>query len=319
MRSVRNRHEFVKSTAVRADANFVTRTLRLLIAVSLIVGTGLGSVTTAAAHSRPTPDSSTSAVASSTYTVRAGDSLVGIAHRFALRITDFLRVNSMTLNSVIRPGDVVVVSTTPPISGPVAPSTNPSTHVVRAGEAVASIASKYGVAVAALRSLNGLTKSSIIHPGQVLLLPVGSKPVGNATPIVPTPAPLSSPGGSTAVLVAYLRKQAGKPYKFFTAGPDTFDCSGLVVAGYRTIGIELPHQSKALSVLGVAVNWTSTPIQAGDLVFTASSSDPSQIGHVGVALDSSTWIQAVGTGQTVRIRALPSYARIIAVRRIPQP
>lgn len=50
-----------------------------------------------------------------------------------------------------------------------------------------------------------------------------------------------------------------------------------------------------------------------------SSVDPTRIGHVGIALDADTWIQAVGTGILVRIRPIPSSDKISAVRRIIEP
>jgi cell wall-associated NlpC family hydrolase len=117
-------------------------------------------------------------------------------------------------------------------------------------------------------------------------------------------------------VLSYLREQVGKPYVFNTAGPDTFDCSGLVRAAYLQVGVKLPHYSLLQSTYGKAVDWTAEPIQAGDLVFTYSSATPQEIGHVGVAIDSKRWIQAAGTGDTVRIGNLPKSSNIRAVRRL---
>jgi peptidoglycan DL-endopeptidase CwlO len=113
----------------------------------------------------------------------------------------------------------------------------------------------------------------------------------------------------------FARAQVGKPYVFATAGPSTYDCSGLTKASYSVVGIKLPHQSLAQSKLGVAIDWKTTPIQAGDLVFTFSSKNPTQISHVGIAISSTQWIEAPNTGSVVRISALPSSARIQEVRR----
>jgi len=70
------------------------------------------------------------------------------------------------------------------------------------------------------------------------------------------------------------------------------------------------------STIGTEVDWRNEPIKAGDLIFMVSSVDPTRIGHVGIALDATTWIQAVGTGIVVRIRPIPSSDKISAVRRI---
>ena len=89
----------------------------------------------------------------------------------------------------------------------------------------------------------------------------------------------------------------GKPYKFFTAGPDAFDCSGLVVAAYKQIGVTLVHQSRMQATMGTAVDFRREPLVVGDLVFMRSSVDSTQIGHVGVVLGDA-WL--VRLGETAR-------------------
>ena len=109
------------------------------------------------------------------------------------------------------------------------------------------------------------------------------------------------------------------PYQFFSAGPATFDCSGLVVAAFRQIGMSVPHQSRALARMGSPVDWRNSAIAAGDLVFTSAVNDPELITHVGIALDSRRWVHAVGFGKTVSIGAIPTTERIMAVQRIALP
>ncbi|MFZ9853009.1 MAG: C40 family peptidase, partial [Ilumatobacteraceae bacterium] len=108
----------------------------------------------------------------------------------------------------------------------------------------------------------------------------------------------------------------GKPYQFGAVGPDAYDCSGLVRAAYRQIGISLPHSSYWQSFRGTAVDWRNETIQPGDLVFTYSSANPTQISHVGIAISDSQWIEAPYTGANVRITRMPSDSRIQEVRRI---
>ena len=74
-------------------------------------------------------------------------------------------------------------------------------------------------------------------PGQQL------RPGGAAGP---APAPVaSSPNTDTPIdrVVSYAMAQLGKPYRFFTAGPNTYDCSGLTLAAYAQIGVTLIHHS----------------------------------------------------------------------------
>jgi cell wall-associated NlpC family hydrolase len=130
------------------------------------------------------------------------------------------------------------------------------------------------------------------------------------------PAATAAASAPLDTVLAYLQAQVGKPYKFYTAGPDSFDCSGLVRAAYLQVGIKLPHYSLLQSKQGVAVDWTAEAIRPGDLVFTISSSSPNEIGHVGIAIDSRRWIQAAGTGDAVRIGPMPKPTSIRAVRRV---
>lgn len=47
----------------------------------------------------------------------------------------------------------------------------------------------------------------------------------------------------TLPAVNYARAQVGKSYLFGAAGPDAFDCSGLVMRALEQIKVVLPHQS----------------------------------------------------------------------------
>jgi peptidoglycan endopeptidase LytE len=260
-------------------------------------------------------------VAPSAYTVRAGDSISGIARKFGVRLSDLLTANDIRITSTIHPGDVLVVpvSSMPVASSvPSSSSGNPSTpYTVKAGDSLFAIATRAGVTLRALLAANSFTQATTILPGQVIRLPAAAPttPGGSSTAIT-APAPAITPSD---VLVGYLRQQIGKPYKFFTAGPDSFDCSGLVVAGYRQIGVTVPHQSRMQATIGASVDWRNEPIVAGDLIFMVSSVDTTQIGHVGIALDSKTWIQAVAPGIPVRVRPIPTVDKISAVRRILDP
>jgi peptidoglycan endopeptidase LytE len=269
------------------------------------------------AHNEPVPSGR---MASATYTVKPGDNLAGIARKNGMPLDGLLAANNMTVTSVIHPGDTLRIpgSAAAASTTTAAPVASSSLYTVVSGDYLAGIANNNGVTLSALLAANSLKVSSSIHPGQVLHVPTATKP------IVAAATSASSLTGGTATtpsetLVSYLRAQVGKPYKFFTAGPETFDCSGLVVAAYKQLGITLIHQSRMQATMGTAVDWRTGPLVAGDLVFTRSSDDSSEIGHVGIALDSKTWIQAVGTGIPVRIRPLPSDDRIEAVRRILQP
>lgn len=46
--------------------------------------------------------------------------------------------------------------------------------------------------------------------------------------------------------------QLGDPYVWAAAGPDSFDCSGLVQYAFAAAGIDLPHSSRMQSTSGPA-------------------------------------------------------------------
>jgi peptidoglycan endopeptidase LytE len=330
----------------------VNRTARIILAtgVSLtVLVPASGGVATAA------PSQSTTTTVETTITVRSGDSLAGIAWRHGIRLSALLRANSLQASSVIHPGQILVipagatvrtttgtssttVSSTTGVTSPTTPSARTGTdYVVRPGDALAGIAWRHGVSLRALLKANNLKVTSLIHPGRTLRVPPASRPVptsaasgGSITTTTRTVAPApatpprrpsvpSSRSSSTEKVLAFATAQVGKPYQFFSAGPDTFDCSGLVVAAFRKTGVNVPHQSRALARLGTPVDWRTTPISAGDLVFTSAVGDPALITHVGIALDSRRWVHAVGFGRTVSITTLPANDRIMAVRRIGLP
>ena len=279
----------------------------------------------------------------SVYTVGPGDYLFGIAAKLSIPLGDLLAANGLTTASLIHAGDQLKVPvgetsslSAPVVAQPLAVNAAPRrTYVVRAGDSLAAIARRNGVTLKAILAANGLVAKSTIVPGTSLVIPSPTIPdpsvPAQATSIDPGAAPSASvpttsspaptapttlPTGVSAVetLVAFLRAQIGKPYAFNTAGPDTYDCSGLVTAAFSQLGIALPHQSLLQSALGTAVDWRTSEIQAGDLVFSFSTGK-TYISHVGIAISSTQWIQASGSGIPVKLGLLPSDERIQTVRR----
>ena len=112
------------------------------------------------------------------------------------------------------------------------------------------------------------------------------------------PPPPVGHGASGAVAAAESR--VGDPYVWGAAGPNTFDCSGLVMWAYAQVGISLPHFSGAQYS-----NTTHIPIsdvQPGDLVFP---SDPGQ--HVAMYVGGGNIVEAPYTGATVHVVPMGSW------------
>ena len=280
---------------------------------------GVVGVPGALAETNKKTSSSSSATATTglTYVVAKNDSLTGIASKAKVKFTDLLAVNGFKATSVILPGQVIKL---PDAAVVVAVSTNNapavvaqvgvsgSTYTVVKNDSLSGIASKAKVSLSSFLAVNGFKKTSVIVPGQIVKLPEGA----NAAVTTSTPA---TPSRLQAVL-DFARAQIGKPYAFGKAGPTSYDCSGLTLAAFAQVKVSLPHQSLAQSKLGSAVDWRVTGVQAGDLVFTFSTKNQSQISHVGIAISATQWIEAPYTGGVVRISALPSASKIQAVRRV---
>ncbi|MBN1426380.1 LysM peptidoglycan-binding domain-containing protein [Candidatus Fermentibacteria bacterium] len=99
-----------------------------------------------------------------TYTVKTGDSLDRIARQHGTSVEALRQANAIK-GSRIYAGQVVLI----PVGGAVAAQPAAS-YVVRRGDSLARIATKFGVTVDALRRSNAL-RGTVIHPGQKLTIP----------------------------------------------------------------------------------------------------------------------------------------------------
>lgn len=61
--------------------------------------------------------------------------------------------------------------------------------------------------------------------------------------------------------------QLGKQYVFGTAGPTTYDCSGLVCAAYGAAGVYLPHNALAQHDATARIWENGLVPRPGDLIF----------------------------------------------------
>ena len=150
--------------------------------------------------------------------------------------------------------------------------------------------------------------------------PIGATFGEGGTPGEPGAAPSSTGGaiGSTinssgltpqqAAVLAYAHAQLGKPYVWDEAGPSSFDCSGLVLAAYNTVGIHLPHHASDQEKYGVEVPLSQA--QPGDLVFWGPISK-----HVAIYIGNGQVIQAPHTGSVVQVSNLWDQ-KDIRVRRL---
>ncbi len=121
-----------------------------------------------------------------------------------------------------------------------------------------------------------------------------SAPIINPNP----PAPVE---GAVAGAIAYAEAQLGEPYVYGGAGPNAWDCSGLTMMSYRSVGVYIgghgvTMQYNTLKAEGRLVNLSQ--LLPGDLLFYADSSG---YYHVTMAVGGGRMIEAPRPGVPVRI------------------
>ena len=160
-------------------------------------GTSTGSKT----PSRPATNTKTTSgnagsSQSSTYTVKRGDTLSGIAARHRVSLSTLLNANGLKTSSIIYPGQKIKLSESSKATNRSTSSTNSgssaqnpaststsgglntsksSTYTVKRGDTLSGIAARHGVSLSTLLNANGLKVSSPIYPGQQLKLSGSSK------------------------------------------------------------------------------------------------------------------------------------------------
>jgi cell wall-associated NlpC family hydrolase len=126
------------------------------------------------------------------------------------------------------------------------------------------------------------------------------------------------PSGAAVTAIAFALRQIGKPYQWGAAGPDAYDCSGLVYAAYAAAGIHIARTTFGWRQDGSLVPLTQ--IQPGDLLFSAGSDGTSaNPGHVVMYLGGGQVVQAPQTGEDVQIDSLDLTGVVVATRPADLP
>lgn len=108
--------------------------------------------------------------------------------------------------------------------------------------------------------------------------------------------------------LAFCKGKLGTPYLWGGTGP-RYDCSGLMMKAYDSVGISLPRTSKQQSTFGKAVSKNN--LQVGDLVFFGSP-----VRHVGMYVGNNQYIHSPKTGDVVKISSLSSRKDYNCARRV---
>ena len=121
-------------------------------------------------------------------------------------------------------------------------------------------------------------------------------------------------------------QQLGKPYIFAAAGPNAFDCSGLMVFAWAAAGVALPHLASGQTSNGTAEPTDLSRAVGGDLVMIPGSdgtaANPGHVGMVVGYVDGKDGrhlfiVQAPMTGVPVELTEATEWSgQIVNVRHI---
>lgn len=96
--------------------------------------------------------------------------------------------------------------------------------------------------------------------------------------------------------------QRGKPYILGTAGPDSYDCSGLALDAYGRFGYELVHSAQFIGYDdSYATVEAPSDLRPGDLIFFDTIRDKDRCDHVGLWLGMNHFVHASSSEEVVMI------------------
>ncbi|MFC7634814.1 NlpC/P60 family protein [Streptomyces thermogriseus] len=96
-----------------------------------------------------------------------------------------------------------------------------------------------------------------------------------------------------AKALEFARAQIGKPCVWGATGPDSYDCSSLIQAAWRTAGVELPRTAAEQAGFGTPIELAD--LRPGDLIFFYK-----EVNHVGLYAGDSKMVHAPSPGASIR-------------------
>ncbi|MGW4020606.1 C40 family peptidase [Streptomyces sp. NPDC005009] len=115
--------------------------------------------------------------------------------------------------------------------------------------------------------------------------------------------------GSVATVIAFLKAQVGDAYVMGASGPNAWDCSSLVQAAFKQVGVDLPRVSQDQSMSGTDVSLSN--LQVGDILYWGGKGSAY---HVGVYIGGGQYLDAANPSKGVVIQDLSGYPASGAVR-----
>ncbi len=124
----------------------------------------------------------------------------------------------------------------------------------------------------------------------------------------PWPCPSAYEPTSGYKAAKFACNQAGKPYVWNADGPGSYDCSGLTLAAWRSVGVYLPHNAAAQRRSMRSVSRAN--IKVGDLVFYGSNTH-----HVAIYVGGGKVMHAPTFGDHVRMAPIDDVGGVTGIGR----
>lgn len=115
---------------------------------------------------------------------------------------------------------------------------------------------------------------------------------------------LSSASSDGAKAVEIAKAQVGKNYVWGSAGPDSFDCSGLVYYAYTSQGYDIPRT--AYEIGSSAKQISRSELQPGDILYTST--------HIGIYMGDGKVVHAATESRGVVIDSMDYFSGYQAAR-----
>lgn len=147
-------------------------------------------------------------------------------------------------------------------------------------------------------------EAAVSRSAERATLSVSSSDSGAETSRVAAPA-----SGSVGAVIAFLNEQVGDAYILGATGPNAWDCSSLVQAAFKQVGVDLPRVSQDQSTVGTEVSLSN--LEVGDILYWGAKGSAY---HVAVYVGNGQYLDAANPSKGVVVQDLSWYPASGAVR-----
>ncbi len=110
----------------------------------------------------------------------------------------------------------------------------------------------------------------------------------------PVACPQTYTGDAGSKAAKFACQQIGKPYVWAASGPGSYDCSGLTMRSWASVGVSLPHNAYQQKHSMPSVSHAN--LKVGDLIFYYPT-----VHHVAIYVGNGWMVNAPETGDVVRM------------------